>query len=37
LRCAFVFAEERGVKHCGIVGGEHDEDARAKSYGKGCC
>jgi hypothetical protein len=37
LRGDFVFAEERGVEHCGIVSGEHDEDARAKSCGKGCC
>jgi hypothetical protein len=36
LRGDFVFAEERGLEHGGIVGGEHDEDAMAKSCGKGC-
>lgn len=37
LRGDFVFAEERGVKHCGVVGGEDYRNAMAKSCGKGCC
>lgn len=30
LRGDFVFAEERGLKHCGIVGGEHYRNAMAE-------
>ncbi len=37
LRGDFVFTEERGVEHGGIVGGEHYRNAMAKSCGKGCC
>jgi len=37
LRGDFVFAEERGVKHCVVVGEEHCRNAMAKSCGKGCC
>ena len=35
LRCDFVFAEERGVKHCGVVSGEDYRDAMAEQLRQG--
>src|SRR5208337_2154355 len=35
LRGYFVFAEERGVEHCGIVGGQHYRNAMAEELRQG--
>jgi hypothetical protein len=35
LRGDFVFAEERGVKHCRVVSGEHYRDAMAEELRQG--